>query len=71
MTEEEFKTRFDVTCFSMLIGVVVLGALLCKGCQYGAQKMAQFTQKQPEAKQVASTKTHVPAQVIRKAENQL
>ena len=72
MTEEEFKTRFDLTCFSVLIGVTVLGALFFKGCQYGAQKMAQFTQKQPVAKQVASApQTRMPTRIVHKAQKAL
>lgn len=72
MTEEEFKTRFDLTCFSLLIGTAILGALLFKGCQYGLQKAEQLASKRQPSNRVASSQ-QMPASVqfIQKAEKQL
>ena len=57
MTEEEFKTRFDITCLSGLLGMVVLGTLMVKGCQYCKKKLDQYDTKVPPMAQPA-TKPH-------------
>jgi len=49
MTEEEFKTRFDLTCFGGLLGMLVLGTLLVKGCQYSLKKIDQYSFKADES----------------------
>ena len=41
ITEEEFKTRFDLTCFGILLTLCAIGALSAKGCQYGMKKLDQ------------------------------
>ena len=61
MTEEEFKTRFDLTCLGGLVSLVVLGTLAVKGCQYCKKKLAHYDTKVPPIEKPATKSRVVPA----------